>query len=147
MKTRLRTLVSVLLLLSVLSWGQGRRDGNWWRQLDSETRVAFMVGFLDGIHMGTNFSYWGDAHVNGTGKVDVGFYQRIQASMRVMAKKYMMNVETGQLSDGITAFYGDYRNRSILVSDAVWIALRSIAGDPQAEIDQTVVNLRKDAAR
>jgi hypothetical protein len=39
------------------------------------------------------------------------------------------------------------RNRSILISDAVWPVLGSIAGDPKVQIDDLSENLRKNASK
>jgi hypothetical protein len=51
----------------------------------------------------------------------------------------------GQVSDGLDAFYKDYRNRSIRVVDAMWVVANSIAGTPQKEIDAMTENFRKYA--
>ncbi len=57
-------LVSVALLFTCLgiathTYAQDdRRDGNWWLSTDKTIRLGYVVGFLDGIHLGHNFSFW-----------------------------------------------------------------------------------------
>lgn len=41
----------------------------------------------------------------------------------------------------------DYRNRSIIVHDAVWIVVNSIAGMPQDKLDKMIESWRKNAAK
>jgi hypothetical protein len=54
-------------------------------------------------------------------------------------------VTGGQLVDGLDSFYGDFRNRRILVYSAVWLVLNEIAGTPQDELDKMIQSWRKNA--
>jgi len=47
--------------------------------------------------------------------------------------------------DGLDNFYGDYRNRKILVQDAVWLVLNNVAGTPNVE--QMIQNWRRSASK
>jgi hypothetical protein len=60
---------------------------------------------------------------------------------------YLTNVTSGQLADGLTAFYSDYRNRRILVSNSVWLVLNEIAGTPKDEMDKLIENWRKNSVQ
>ncbi|MGH9822017.1 MAG: hypothetical protein ACREDR_01990 [Blastocatellia bacterium] len=59
----------------------------------------------------------------------------------------MSEVTAGQVREGLDRFYKDYRNRRILVQNAIWLVLNSIAGKPQADWDKMVENYRKNAVQ
>jgi hypothetical protein len=98
-----------------------------------------MVGFFDGMELGQRFSYWGLRPENMKGSVP------ILKSFDEMRMKYMQDVTNLQISDGLTKFYEDYRNRSIIVYNAVWLVLNSIAGKPEKEMETMIENFRKNA--
>jgi hypothetical protein len=68
--------------------------------------------------------------------------ERAIASYEQFTKKYLEHLTSGQVSDGLDKFYEDYRNRTILINWGIWIVLKAIAGDPQAEIDALIDNLK-----
>jgi hypothetical protein len=140
-----RTLVCALLLIGLSPPARPQtdtqRDGNWWTTISAETKNMYVVGMFDGMHLGGEFAYWGTLEKYGIKDPAVG---KAMDSYDGLNKKYFSNVTSLQVSDGLTEFYKDYRNRSISVSDALWPVVKEIAGDPQAEIDSLVRNLRKN---
>ncbi len=116
------------------------RDGNWWRDTAHMSKLAYMVGFFDGMELGHEFSYW---HVKTEkGDVDMAAYNRSHDSYRGLNEEFFSNVTSGQLVDGLDHFYEDYRNRSILITDAAWIVVNTIAGKPAEMIEQLTQNFR-----
>ena len=101
-----------------------------------------MLGFFDGMPLGNRFSFWDFAH---TKEKDACSADAVE-SFKTFTDKYVRNVTNEQIADGLNTFYADYRNRSILIHDAVWLALNSIAGTPQAELDKMIESFRKTAA-
>ena len=118
-----------------------RRDGTWWRGLEPSERLMLVIGFLDGIELGNKFSYWG-LITNGIVK-DQACFNTVKDSFLGYADRYFKNVTAGQLSDGMTAFYADYRNRSLTIPDAVWLVLQGISGVPADELEKKTENFRK----
>jgi len=57
--------------------------------------------------------------------------------------KYLKNVTNSQLADGVDKFYSDYRNRRIMVNDAVWLVLNEISGKSDADMKKMIENWRK----
>jgi hypothetical protein len=55
------------------------------------------------------------------------------------------DITAGQLADGLDVLYGDYRNRNILLLNAVWLVLNSISGKSDAEMQKMIENFRKAA--
>jgi len=118
----------------------GRRDGNWWREMEAPAKLTYMTGFFDGMDLGNNFSYWGipDYKTNRTGQPTIDSY-------KTMSAKFLTRVTSDQIADGLDNFYEDFRNRSILTHNAVWIVLNMISGKPEDEMQKMVENFRKNA--
>ncbi len=120
-----------------------RRDGNWWRTTNLDVRKSYMVGFFDGLVLGRNFSYW---NLNGKdGKLDNLETSRVMHSFDE-SYKLIERTTNGQFVDGQDKFYEDYRNRRIMLSNAVWIVARSISGASDKDMDILIENFRKTAA-
>ena len=65
------------------------------------------------------------------------------ASYTLMKSKYIVHVSSGQLVDGLDAFYADFQNRNILISNGVWIVVNQIAGSPN--VNDMIINFRRNA--
>jgi hypothetical protein len=135
-KTRSLILLCLVLMLppSARDESDGRRDGNWWRSQSSDAKYNYMTGFIDGLQLGHDFSYWKFIQKNGD------CASLVSDSYNTHLTKYLVNVTNGQIADGLTSFYEDYRNRRILTSRAVWLVLNEIAGTLK-----DVENWRKNA--
>ena len=146
MKTKFKAgIILIALLVCSLSLHADStrdRDGNWWRTLTIEQREIFITGFYDGMQLGHNFSYWNFI----SKKSKETCIADTTNSFKTFMDKYTQNVTNIQLADGMNTFYSDYRNRSILIQDAVWLVLNSIAGTPQERLDKMVESFRKAAA-
>jgi hypothetical protein len=140
--TRLAALGLLLFALCGARAEGERRDGNWWRELTVSQRSNYMTGFFDGMDLGNNFSFWGMPETNG--KLDPSV-AGAGKSYSTMIDKYMKDVTNGQVADGVTKFYEDYRNRKIIISNAVWLVLNSIAGKSDDEMEKMTQNFRKYA--
>jgi chloramphenicol O-acetyltransferase len=137
------TLVALLVFsLNLHADSQRDRDGNWWRNLTVSEQSTYMIGFYDGMELGHNFSYWNFLNK----KTKETCVADTSESYKTFKDKYAQNVTNIQLADGLNTFYSDYRNRAILIHNAVWLVLNSIAGKPQAELDKMIESFRKAAA-
>jgi len=121
-----------------------RRDGNWWQTQAPFAKISYMVGFIDGMELGQDFSTWKYSH--STDAADVDASAKAFASYVEYTKKYLTNVTVGQIVDGLNAFYGDYKNRRIQTSGAVWLVLLGIAGVPAEELNKKIENWRRNSA-
>ena len=138
-----RLLLFVMLCASCLPAlaQNSRRDGNWWRQRSEGERAGYMLGFFDGITLGYHFSFWGLE--DKSGKLDVAMSNKVGDSYDLMIGRYTKGVDNLQISDGLTKFYEDYRNRTILISDGVWLVLNAISGKSEPEMETLTENYRK----
>src|SRR5258706_10068116 len=128
-------LVFILLGIAISAPAQNdRRDGNWWLYTDKTIRLGYVVGFLDGVHLGQRFSYWklvDDAESEPCLK-------KVLLASSEYENKYLSNVKIVQLNDGLNDFFSDYKNRRIEVDDAIWLVLNGIAGTPQEKLDKMI---------
>lgn len=138
-------LALLLLLAFSLNTAQAqettRRDGNWWRSQGPSVQISYMVGFFDGMELGHHFSYWSFVADKKAGAA----VKRVSSSYDEHKRKYFNNVTNVQLVDGLNAFYADFKNRSILVHDAVWLVVIQISGLPQEQFDSMVENWRRSS--
>jgi hypothetical protein len=139
---RMKRLWLVLVLLFAVTSStyaeDNRRDGNWWREQPQSDKLAYMVGFFDGIGLGRLFTYWHNID-------DKNCSPKIIDSFQFYSDKFLKDVTNSQLVDGLDVFYKDYRNRKIRIHDAVWLTLNAIAGTPQGDLDKMTDNFRKNA--
>ncbi len=144
MKTRAAILFVVLLLPSGAVAQSTRPDGNWWRDRSSIQKGAFVIGFFVGTGLGHQFSYWGSLERDKA----KGFaeFRRLD-SFDEYFTKYVKNVRSDQLVDGLDDFYKDYQNRGILIVDAAWLVLNAIAGTPKDKLNNMIESYRRHAGQ
>ena len=138
MKKFLRQILLVILLItsSTRVFAEDRRDGNWWMGIQQIGKVHYMIGLFDGSVLGGQFAYWD--YAGAKDPASQAATQKALSSFQKYSEKYMVNVTSGQLVDGVDAFYSDYKNRSIRIQDAAWIILKGIAGEPPTEAELNV---------
>ena len=73
------------------------------------------------------------------------YLEKVKQSYYHYFFEYLNNVTNSQVVDGLDILYEDYRNRKIMVSNAVWIVLNEIAGKSSDEMDEMIRNYRKNA--
>ncbi len=123
------SLLGVLPLTSVAE--ETRRDGNWWREQDRLTRSGYVAGFIDGMDLGNNFSYWKFAKDDQMNTC----MAKVLDSYAEHRTKYFQKVTNAQLVDGLDSLYADPLNRRVLVADGVWLTVNVLAGTPLEKIE------------
>jgi hypothetical protein len=124
---RAQLVVAASLLVCCVGVGaeEARHDGTWWNRQSAGFRLLYVLGFMDGMDLGSRFSTPDKAE--GTRTPDSSLDAR--RTFKSRTEHYFTNVTVGQISDGLDAFYRDYRNRSIILADGFEIVLRSIKGE------------------
>jgi hypothetical protein len=141
----LRRAIPTLFILAVFVstlLADERRDGNWWRRQDALGKLDYVTGFFDGMQLGHRFSYW-----KNLGAFDKTCATKAVESYGALSDAYVKHLTVGQVSDGLNQFYSDYRNRTILIHDAVWLVLNGIAGTPEQEMKEMIESYRRAAAK
>ena len=142
---RYTSIVGVICLFFLLNSpgilsASDRRDGNSYRRLGDMENLHYITGFFDGMILGRNFSYWGFI----LDKDSASCLSKVSNSYADLENKYLLNVTAGQVRDGLNNFYEDYRNRKIMVSDAIWLVLQSIGGIPKEEMEKMIEEWRRN---
>lgn len=119
---------------------RNRRDGNWWITVEREFKLRYLIGFFDGMDLGNDFSYWGMSKSSSSNCIE-----EINESYNNYCQKYFSKVTNDQLVDGIDSLYSDYKNRRIMVTNAVWIVVNGITGTPQDKLDKLIESWRRNA--
>jgi hypothetical protein len=159
----MKRLPSILLLAAMLllpasqtTKGQSsydRRDGNWWTGLTGLTgpgdtdpvkvvKLAYVAGIVDGVQLGMVSS----TVLIPNKSEKPACVDDVAASSVDFRRKYLNHVTNDQISDGLDTFYADYRNRRIMVNNAILPVLMGIAGTPEEQVNKLIENLRKQAS-
>jgi hypothetical protein len=151
MRNRFYALASAALIVALIlptpaHPEENRRDGNWWREQSTLVKAHYMIGFFDGMDLGAKFAAWGLMTKKDETSTTLGpIPSKVYTSYADYQEKYLKHVTNIQISDGLDAFYNDYRNRTITLDSAVWLVLNTIAGTPDKDLEKMIENFRKFA--
>lgn len=101
------------------------RNGQWWSMQDRSEKATYLLGLLDGLRRARIA-----AGVSaGARRADCS--ESCQAELRHFDAELAQfdGVSVRQLSDALETLYGDARNRTIPLADAVDAAVFNIRGD------------------
>jgi hypothetical protein len=107
-------------------------DGNAWRQLRPDDKLAFASGLLAGVNRLSWMLTSGDEAVS-PAEAD---------KLTAILPGYVEGVSGVQLRDGLNLFCDDFRNRRINVVSAALVVVWQVKGKPQAQIDALTGRLR-----
>lgn len=125
-------------------------NGYEWESLTEELKAGWALGFGDGVVQakmeGGIFLFTIPKLMERKG---VGTYEEAKKVINVnelfnefQYKILLGEISCGQMVTGLDEFYKDYRNKNILVREAVYIVKLEIMGTPQEFIDQATRSLR-----
>jgi hypothetical protein len=120
------------------------RDGNWWLQRDTQEKLFYAIGTMDGFWLSGIMTVWAPANRSSLGTAPSG--SQTWQAMLSMHNKYFGTVTNTQLVNGIDDFYSDFKNRRIDTPNAIWVVLNQIAGTTPAALQAMVENLRRNAS-
>jgi len=134
-------ILAFLVATSTAFGAESHRNGTWWLEQSPTIQLSYITGVFDGVNVGIRFSGGAflDNSMESPGKALIAFY----GSCEKITHKYLAHVSSDQLADGLTAFYKDYRNRSIGISDAIWLVLNIISGKSDTEMQPMIEDSRK----
>ena len=129
-------LAVIAILFSGYAYAQVPRDGIWWNNLEMGQKKMYIAGVSDGIHSGaTVLSLQKNVAKKGQAAVE-GAYKSF-------ADKYLADITTTQISNGLDLFYANDDNVNITAEKAFLIVLKTIHNDPDAEVRELIKNWRK----
>ena len=121
MRKLLGLVLAFALLASPLAIAQKApliRDGGWWK----EKSTSFREGFVNGYRAALVHS----------------------ATPKQLAD--LEGFQSSQAVEGLNAFYGDFRNKLILIDDAIAYVIDQVKGMPDDQLAAELQKMRKAAA-
>lgn len=112
------------------------RDGIWWNNLNAGQKQMYIEGVSDGVGPVPTILFHDK-------NVDKKCQTLVEGSSQSYLNKYLTNVSTTQISNGLDVFYSNYENVNIKTENAFWIVLKTIHGDPGDEISYLIKTWKK----
>ncbi len=125
----------VSLTFPTVAWGQARHDGHLWGALSRELKISYIQGVIDGSTLGAILAKEGLLKSDPCPDKIMPGYSRT-------AQKLLAEVSPAQIADGVETVFKDYRNQSLLMTDAVYVTLRAIAGMSPQDIEKLLQAVR-----
>jgi hypothetical protein len=121
----------IVILFAGYADAEVPRDGIWWNNLEMGQKQMYIEGVADGFGLGPMV-------LSHDKNIDKKCQARVQGSYRSYLDKYLANVSTSQISNGLDVFYANSENVNIKTQNAFWIVLKTIHGDPEDEIKELI---------
>jgi hypothetical protein len=93
-------------------------DGNRWRALDDNSKLAYVVGFLDGMYLGHCITCWDLPGQD----VDPCWANAVKSYSQNRARLVNRNTY-GDFVEGLDKLYVDERNRKIAINDGMNVVM------------------------
>jgi hypothetical protein len=113
-----------------------RHDGHLWGALPRDFKVSHMQGLIHGSAIGVEFTREGLA-------ANDPCRDKLLPSFAKTAQGLLAEVSPEQIVDGVDTIFKDYRNRSLLITDAVYVALRAIGGLSPENVEKLLQSVRR----
>ena len=130
----------ILIPLAVAVGAQERHDGHMWAALSKQMKISYIQGVTDGSTLGAILAKEGLPEGDAC-------QDKITPAYSKSAQKILAAVSPAQIADGVDSVFKDKQNESVLMADAVYIALKSIAGTPPEEIEKLLQAARITAQK
>jgi hypothetical protein len=137
---------------TVAAHGQQQRthDGFWWTDSTEQFRTGFVTGYVMAMVTVSDANTFKCLAERNGGKVPEKFpgmeaFDACAESARVEAFD-LGGFRVGQWSDGIDAFYRDFRNRGLEIHLAIRYVRGQLRGQPAKELEDEVTEWRRTAA-
>jgi hypothetical protein len=114
---------------------QARHDGHTWLSLSRELKISYIQGLIDGSALGVMLAKENMAENDACQSKLIPAYTK--AFQNLLAE-----VSPSQIADGVDTVFKDYRNRSLLMTDAVYVTLRTISGTSPEDIEKLLQVVR-----
>ena len=126
----MKTLLAVFLLTGA---ALGQNNGNYWRSLSREMKIAYVVGYSDGAMSGTT------KLLDAVKPLSVQQKSQLRIPWCCSLFEFPNGTTYGQTADAIDQFYQNANNRLISISDAWDYAKAEVEGNPwsAAKLQQT----------
>lgn len=131
-----------------------RRDGTWWNAQTQGEKVEYVIGFFDGLSFeddewkrklrdklplptSSNMPSW---------RLILDYDGAVEDAVQEQTQHDFSHVPAGQLREGLDKVFADYRNRRILVTNAIYVVLQTINGASDAKVEEILEFDRKKSS-
>jgi hypothetical protein len=118
-----------------------RLTGGMWLALNAQVKLAYVVGFIEGLFQGHCFTTWDLPSLENSTA-----YEDASASYEGYWKRLVSDVRLRQFVCGLDLLYQDPLNRRIEVRDGLWIVMNEISGQTSGIMHAMVASFREKAA-
>lgn len=118
-----------------------QNNGTNWTKLDREAKLNTVIGMVEGLQLGSQFTVWG----RGLSETDRDFAEPIK-KFHYFEDNYVLRVPYGRILEGIDWVYSDPANSSVDYPYAMWIALNKHKGQDADTLMRMCVAFRRDKA-
>ena len=109
-------------------------DGNRWRSLDYNSKLAYVVGFLDGMYLGHCITLW---DLPSSQDDDPCWANAVKSYSQNRAR--LVNQNTYQdFVEGLDKLYADERNRKIAINDGMQVVM-NLSTDASDEMKERML--------
>ena len=126
----------IVILFSGYAYADVPRDGIWWNNLDMNQKQAYIEGVSDVVRSGSIV-------LSLQKNEDKKCLTVMEGSYKSFTDKYLANITTTQVSNGLDLFYANDDNVNISAEKAFLIVLKTIHNDPEAEVRELIKAWRK----
>jgi hypothetical protein len=122
---------------------QEPHDGYWWADWNDSFRLGYVIGLSGGIsHCDLAFNGLCDRFISDSTSLDD--CKNILLLYRDFLLEFeIRDITCGQMRDGISALYEDYRNKRLLAINLLSVVKMQVAGKSEAEINSVLQGLRQ----
>lgn len=133
-------IIVILFLSNTLYAEKNSHDGNWWDSLTISAKQGYCTGFIEGMDVGYHLTYWKS---NDTHEIKTTT-SAAEESFCYHKNQHLSNTSVNEISERITSFYKDFRNRKIFVRNAIRIVFQGISGTSEEEMKKIIENWRRN---
>jgi hypothetical protein len=111
----------------------GKQNGYDWEGFNLWQKAGYASGFINGTAKAYGELYW---------YVHTSKFQLKDNPIKIEELIPVWKVTIGQIVEGVDAFYNDYKNKQILIQDAIYVVCKEVKGESQEKIEREKQILR-----
>lgn len=142
-------------------------NGNDWKVWDGNRKSNYITGFMVGsgyviaknqFYSSVSFdqekatSLWIETMSTSAQKqkaykaddVRLVVFREAEFIRSSLSNLLIVNISSGQIIDGLDILYKDFKNRNILLADAIYVIKKQITGSSTEDIERILLYLRSD---
>jgi len=119
-------------------------DGYWWDNVSNSLKLGYVIGLADGYE--TCYSLFNDLFWQADSISESDYYNILnEYAQYVTTLLYRTtDITYGEMVEGLDRFYGDQRNRGIMIEGVLKLVRMEVGGKSDAYIDSVARRLRKE---